>query len=151
MQDAVAKSLEAPEFLHGVEQGFWRLLDRAGDVLYVEVWASDGDCYLLEMQCDRLGDEPIRGRFVDPASRICTEAAWPHGSDVLAGWFKWQSSNFFICWPGDRGGIAHHGEWRAQRYWTREANQVVQYLEFMRRCLTIPSLGYRPRPRPTAA
>jgi hypothetical protein len=144
---SIDNSLAAPEFAHGVEQGFWSLIHRVAHQLYFELWAIDGQSYVIEMQCDRLGDEPIRGRFVDPINYASNTGAWPRGNSTFAGWFKWDAANLFICWPSDRSGVEHHADWRALEYWKRSDNQIVQYLEFIHRCLNLPTFGYLPRER----
>ncbi len=130
---------------HGEEQGYWRVVERMEHVLYVETFARDDLAYLLNLQCDRYGAEPVRGRFVDSRTRACVAAAWPQGDGTFAGWFKSNPQDLFICWPADRGGVEHHADWRALQYWRKTDNQLVQYLEFIRRCLTLPARGYQPR------
>ena len=149
--DQLMAALQSLEIQRGQASGFWRYLDRTGDVLYFEVNAWDGDKYVLELTCDRFIDEPILGRFVDPVTRHCTSEAWPQGDAIFVGWFKWQPANFFICWPGDRGGIGHHPEWRGQQHWKKTSNPLHQYLEFIRQCLNIRGRGYQPRKQPSHA
>jgi hypothetical protein len=144
-EDALDADLKSAEFHRGVERGFWRLMERVGVRLYIEVHAWSGDTYLLELTCDQYLEQPCLGKFVHPTTRACTEAAWPRGDGPFGGWFKWDPGNLFICWPGDRGGIGYHPEWRALQHWKRTANPLVQYLEFIRQCLMIPGRGYRPR------
>ena len=144
-QKSLASSLASPEFERGVSEEFWDLRQVSESTLYVAMFASDGEQYVLELQCDSYGAEPIRGRFVDPESLVCVSSAWPTGNGIFAGWFKWDPQNFFICWPGDRGGVMHHPEWRALEHWRKTSNQLVQYLEFIRQCLTLPARGYQPR------
>ena len=74
----------------------------------------------------------------------CEATAWPQGTDVLYGWIKWKPNELFICWPGDRGGLAHHAEWRPLKYWLETDNAIAQFLEFIRTCLNLPSRGYLP-------
>lgn len=136
-------ALASAEFAHGERQGFWHLVERRGEVLYVEVFAYDGVTYVLELQCDRYGFEPIRGRFVNSKTFTCQTEAWPRGDGTFGGWFKWDAANLFICWPGDRGGVEHHAEWRPLQHWRKTKNQLVQYLEFIRQSLTLPARGYR--------
>lgn len=143
--DRLEADLNSTAFAAGVNSGFWRLVERCDSVVYVECEARDGHSYLLELRCDRYGDEPCLGRFVDSESRECVPSAWPTGNDTLAGWLKWRPGDLFVCWPGDRAGIAHHPEWRAQEYWRSEENQIVQYLEFVRRLLNLPGKGYASR------
>jgi hypothetical protein len=145
-EDALGADLRSQDFRCRVERGFWRLVERVGVRLYVEVYAWNGDSYLLELTCDRYREEPCLGKFVDPTTRLCIDAAWPRGEGPFGGWFKWNPGDLFICWPGDRAGIAHHTEWRALQHWKKTPNPVVQYLEFIRQCLTIPGRGYQPRP-----
>ncbi len=149
--DKLEELLVAPEFAHGVHQEFWRLIERRGDWAYVEVWASDGDSYIVELECDRLEAEPIRCRFVDPHTYECRSEAWPKGNNVFEGWFKSTPGNYFICWPKDRGGVEQHAEWRPQAAWRGSKNQVVQHLEFIRQCLMLPARGYQPRRQRQAA
>jgi hypothetical protein len=149
--DRIDELLNAPEIAWGVDQEFWRFIERSGHCLYFQVWAYDGESYVLELECDRLEAEPIRGRFVDPKTLECQTEAWPKGNNVFEGWFKWTPGNFFICWPKDRGGVEHHGEWRPQASWRNAKNQVLQHLEFVRQCLTLPARGYLPRQRQRAA
>lgn len=143
--DRLSTDLGSLEFLQGVEREFWRLIDRSGDHVYVECYAWDGVGYLLELTCDRYGDEPCLGRFVDPQTHQCISDAWPTGSGMFGNWFKWQPRDLFICWPGDRSGIAHHHEWRGREHWKKTGNPLVHYLEFIRECLTIRARGYQPR------
>lgn len=149
--DRLDQLLGAPAIAWGAEQGFWRFIERIDHRVFFEVWAHDGDSYVLELECDRLGAEPLRGRFVTPNTYECREDAWPKGNEIFQGWFKWTPENFFICWPKDRGGIEHHTEWRAQASWRNTKNQVLQHLEFIRQCLSLPSRGYLPRKRRHAA
>lgn len=141
----LSAALESVQVQRGETSGFWKFRERNGDNVYFEVFAWNGDSYVLELACDRLGDEPIRGRFVDFITKRCVSEAWPTGNPTFAGWFKWDSPNLFICWPGDRGGIEHHADWRAQKYWQKTPNQLHQYLEFIRKCLNIQAQGYQPR------
>jgi len=143
--DRLTANLGSLEFLRGVNRQFWRLIERAGDRVYVECFAWDGIGYVLELTCDRYADEPCLGRFVDPGTRQCVSQAWPTGDGVFGTWFKWQQGNLFICWPGDRDAIGRHPEWRVSEHWKKTGNPLVQYLEFVRECLTIRSRGYQPR------
>lgn len=122
-------ALQSPEFLHGVDQEFWRLVHRTDQTLYIELWACDGHSYVLQLDCDGYGELPCRGRFVDRDTRACVTEAWPQGNEILSGWLKWDAGNFFVCWPADRGGVEHHPEWRARTHWRKSNNQLVQYLE----------------------
>ena len=143
--DRLTADLGSVEFLRGVERDFWRLIERIGDRVYVECIAWDGSRFVLELTCDRYGDEPCLGRFADPQSHQCVSDAWPAGDGTFGTWFKWQPGNLFICWHGDRAGIGHHPEWRAREHWKKTTNPLVQYLEFVRECLTIRARGYQPR------
>lgn len=138
-------ALEDGRIQRGEASEFWRCRERDGHIVYFNVTAWDGDCYLLELSCDRFWDEPIRGRFADPDTKQCLSSAWPRGDQTFAGWFKWDPSNLFICWPADRGGIEHHTDWRILKYWQKDPNPLHQYLEFIRKCLNLRSLGYQPR------
>jgi hypothetical protein len=149
--DKLDELLATPEISWGVDQEFWRFIERKGDRVYFEVWAYDGDSYVLELECDHLEVEPIRGRFVDPKTYECRTDAWPKGNNVFASWFKWDPGNFFICWPKDRGGVGQHAEWRPQALWRGSKNQVLQHLEFIRKCLMLPANGYLPRQHQQAA
>jgi hypothetical protein len=149
--DRLDEFLAGPDISWGANQEFWRFIERIDERLYFEVWAFDGDTYILELACDCLETEPIRGRFVEPKSYECQMGAWPKGNNVFEGWFKWTPGNFFICWPKDRGGIEHHPEWRQQALWRNSKNQVFQHLEFVRQCLMLPARGYLPRQHQQAA
>src|SRR5437667_5912171 len=72
--------LRSADFLHGIEQGFWTFVDRAGARVYMRLYAADGRSYLLELECTHYGDEPLLGRFVTEDSRQCVAAAWPRGN-----------------------------------------------------------------------
>src|SRR5512147_1735215 len=95
-RDRLDELLAAPEIASGADQEFWRFIERIEDRAYFEVWACDGDSYVLELECDRLEVEPIRGRFVDPNTYECMTDAWPKGNNVFEGWFKSTPGNFFI-------------------------------------------------------
>ncbi|MEQ1802606.1 MAG: hypothetical protein ABL989_11840 [Gammaproteobacteria bacterium] len=140
--DALSQDLESEAFKHGAGQAFWALEERRGDVLYIRLMAPDGRSYLLRLTCDQYRTEPLLGQFVDPATRQPVTSAWPQGDQHLSGWLKWNPGELFVCWPGDRAGLAHHPEWRAQRQWDRPPNPLVNYLDFMRRCLWVPGNGY---------
>src|SRR5438876_8712362 len=105
-KDAIDNDLASPEVRDGEARDFWRFLERDGDVVYFEVFAWNGDEYCLRLTCDQYGKEPILGQFVDAKTRQCVAAAWPQGDAQFGNWFKWQQEHLFICWPGDRGGIA---------------------------------------------
>ena len=143
--DSLAQDLASLEFRHGVERGFWRLIERVGFRVYIECFAWNDDTYVLELTCDRYREEPSLGKFVDPVTRARSSEAWPRGNAMFGGWFKWNPNELFICWPGDRDGLAHHPDWRARAHWQKTQNPLVQYLEFIRSCLTIPGRGYQAR------
>lgn len=150
-EDALDEDLKSEEFRRGAERGFWRLVERVGVRVYIELFAWNGDAYVLELTCDSYREQPCLGRFVDRDTRGCVSDAWPRGDGIFGGWFKWDPAHLFICWPGDRGGITHHPEWRAKQYWKETSNPLFQYLEFVRQCLSIRGRGYLPRPSPTPA
>jgi hypothetical protein len=142
--DAIAKSLTSVAFRQGVEREFWRLIRREDDRLYFECFTWYGDSYVLELVCDHYRVEPCRGRFVNRETFKCEASAWPQGTQVFYGWIKWTANDLFICWPGDRGAVEHHAEWRALNYWQETDNPITQFLEFIRACLNMPSRGYLP-------
>lgn len=144
--DALGADLKSEEFRRGEQRGFWRLVERVGIRVYVEAIAWNDDTFVIELTCDGYREEPCLGKFVDAKTHACISEAWPRGNDAFGGWFKWEPAHLFICWPGDRGGIAHHSDWRARQHWKKTPNPLVQYLEFIRECLTIPGRGYQPRP-----
>ena len=143
--DQLQKDLESEEFRHGVEQRFWSLLDRSGDVLYVKFFPRAGDPYVMRLDCDEYGNRAIGGKFVDPATRTCISSAWPCGGPPFSGWIKWEPSNLFICWPGDRYGIQHHPDWASQQVWKRPPNQLIGYLNFIQWLLCNRGSGYTGR------
>jgi hypothetical protein len=143
--DPLAADLDSSAFKLGVEREFWRLVRREGNRVYVECFAWNGDNYVLEVNCDQYIIEPCLGRFVNPETGKCDATDWPQGTDTFYGWFKWKPGELFVCWPGDRAGIAHHPNWRALEHWRKTKNPLVQYLEFIRECLTIRARGYLPR------
>lgn len=145
------EDLESVAFRDGVEQAFWRLESRSGDVLYLTMIAPDGLEFLLEAVCDGYGQEPILGRFVDPKTRACRPDVWPQGDAPFENWIKFQPGHLFICWPQDRRGIGQHPEWRNTEAWKKNNNQLVAYLSFIRDMLHIPARGYRRKTTATAA
>lgn len=144
------EDLAAPTFSHGVEQGFWELVEFSGWIAHVGLHAPDGRSYMAELTCTGYGDEPILGRFVDPTTRQCVASAWPTGNGTFNGWVKFSGNDLFICWDQDREGIQRHQEWKGRRAWTRNPNQIVGYLDFLRGLLHIPARGYQ-RQIPSAA
>jgi hypothetical protein len=136
------EDLRSHEFRHGVAQQFWRIVDRDGDSLFVEVTACDDRKYQMRLDCSSYGDEPIDGKFVDPETRGCIETAWPRGDPTFEQWVKFKGPDLFICWDQDRTGIARHVDWRPRKAWTKDENQLFRYLDFMRELLHLPRLGY---------
>jgi hypothetical protein len=134
--------LSSAEFQRGIEQEFWELVDRQEWKVYVRLVAADGRVYVVELDCAGYRDEPIHGRFVDPATRQCVASAWPQGSGAFTGWVKF-TGELFICWDQDREGIQRHPDWRQRRMWTQKPNQVVAYLDFLRQLLHVESFGYQ--------
>jgi len=145
LMDTLVTSLDSPEIKQGEKAKFWRFLERKNWTVYFEVFAWSGEKYVMEFNCDGYISEPILGRFVQPDSYQCTSNAWPCGNKTFGNWFKWQEQNLFICWPADRGGIKHHPDWGAQKYWNKTNNPLHQYLEFIRQCLNIRANGYQPK------
>jgi len=143
--DQLQKDLESGEFRHGVEQRFWSLLDRAGDVLHVKFFPRTGEPFVMRLDCDGYKNQAIGGKFVDPDTRACVSSAWPSGKPPFDGWVKWAPGNLFICWPGDRYGIQHHPDWASLQLWKRSKNQLVDYLEFIRWLLWNRGSGYTGR------
>ena len=143
--DLLQNHIDSKEFRHGVQQGFWTLLERCEHILLVQFSAMDDEEYLMKLDCDRYGQQAIGGKFVDPISKDCITTAWPAGNGVFEGWVKWKPGNFFLCWPGDRFGIQHHSDWVARLQWQGEPNQLVKYLNFIRRLLWKKTWGYSGR------
>lgn len=137
------KDLESDDFLKGVENAFWELDSVIGSRVFVWIFDPDTHSYLMELECSLYGDQPIRGWFVDPVSRKCELHAWPQGNHVFEGWVKFKSDPAFICWDQDRGAIdiGGHTDWRSRAAW-KTGNQIVSYLDFIRRLLHIPENGY---------
>ncbi|MBZ5631465.1 MAG: hypothetical protein LAO06_21635 [Acidobacteriia bacterium] len=134
------------EFKHGVAHLFWELVERAGAVVWVRMFAPDGRTYLVRLSCEKYGEEPIDGKFVDESTRACVESAWPTGNAVFEQWIKFKAGNLFICWDQDAGGIGHHQDWRPRRAWQKNEIQIVAYLNFLREMLHLPARGYDRRP-----
>ena len=137
--------LKSAEFQHGVSQRFWELLERVDWLVYVHLYAPDDRSYTVELDCSKYGDEPIRARFIDAKTRECRVEAWPRGNGKFAGWIKFEGTELFVCWDQDRAGIQHHGEWRQKEAWKKKGNQLVAYLDFLRRLLHVEAMGYERR------
>lgn len=140
--DPLQNDIKCKEFTHGIEQGFWALLECTQDTVYVQFNARDGQPYVMRLDCDRYGHQAIGGRFVDPSTRQCITSAWPAGTSVFGGWVKWDPQHLFICWPGDRYGLRHHPDWTSLQVWRRPPNPMVIYANFIRRLLWDRSMGY---------
>lgn len=138
-------SLKDLAVLHGEKMNFWRLIHRSPDTLFFSMSTHCEDSYVLRLKCDNYFDEPIKGQFVDANSFELDANAWPQGNGTFGGWIKWQPSNLFICWPGDREALNHHKDWRAKEFWKQSKNPLHQYLEFIRKCLNIKTYGYQPK------
>lgn len=134
--------LASPEFLEGVEQEFWSLPERTGDLVYITLFAPDGRSFMARFDCSSYWTEPIECLFVDPRSRMVDSRFWPDGDQTYEGWIKFRSDPGFICWDQDRGGIAHHPDWKALKAWQKESNPIVSYLTFLRRLLHLKPNGY---------
>lgn len=141
---SLTTDLKSVEFQHGVDQRFWRLVDRSDHLVYVELFAPDNRPYMLELDCRNYGDDAIAGRFVDPSTRKCVQTAWPTGNQTFLQWVKF-NGGFFICWDQDRNAISRHPHWKNQQEWKKVPNQIVAYLDFIRRLLHLPSRGYARR------
>ncbi len=144
--DKLALDLASPEFRHGVEQRFWELVERADETVYVRLFAPDDREYLAQLRCEKYGDEPIEGKFVDPETRACVESAWPIGNPTFEQWVKFKSPNLFICWDQDADAVSRHQEWRPRKAWLKTTNQIVAYLNFLRELLNVPARGYQRQP-----
>ncbi len=148
MADDLGRALDSPAFAFGVSMGHWKLLRRDGDRLVVEFTAADGSTYQMLLECQNYGEAAIGGRFVDPATRMPTVAAWPRGNATFQQWVKF-TGELFICWDQDRFGIERHPDWNYRKAWTTATpNQLVAYLTFIARLLNSPSMGYELRPAP---
>ena len=142
VDDQLQRDLESEEFQHGVEQCFWALLERKDHLVYISFKARDRATYVMQLDCTSYGNQAIGGKFIDPQTRACVSNAWPQGNGTFGGWVKWDANNLFICWPGDRFGIAHHQEWASQRLWDRPPNSIVSYTTFIRGLLWNRAWGY---------
>jgi hypothetical protein len=142
----LSEDINSAEFQHGVTQGFWELVlqERDKDLLYVRLHAPDERNYMVRLQCDMYGTQPIDGRFVDPVNLLCVASAWPQGNSMFEQWIKFKegNGNLFICWDQDRGGIAQHPDWHARSAWKKSSNQLISYLDFLRQLLWLPARGY---------
>lgn len=140
--EKLTTDLNSPEFLHGTGQRFWELVEQSGMVIFICLYAADKRGYIARFDCDSYGAEPIACRFVDTATRQCVASAWPQGNSTFEQWVKFREGNLFICWDQDRLGISHHPDWRCRKAWSKHPNQIVSYLDFLRRLLHLPILGY---------
>lgn len=138
----IAADLGSAAFQHGMDQGFWKLVERVEDRLYISICARDQIWFLLELDCSNYGQQALLGRFVDVNSRQCVAPAWPKGNGVFGGWIKSDPGNLFICWDQDRKGISHHTEWASRQAWKKGKNQIVSYLEHIHHLLWLPKNGY---------
>lgn len=135
--------LASSEFQHGVSQGFWELVKRDGDLVYINMHAPDERSYVLKLACERYGSQALDGKFVDPKNLTCVASAWPKGNATFAQWVKFTEGNLFICWDQDRTGISHHQNWHGSNRWGD--NQLISYLDFIRILLYVPWYGYERR------
>jgi len=139
--------LASHEFRHGVEQHFWELVEKSGLVVYIRLFASDDRSYLGRFTCVSYGDEPIDCKFVDDENRECVASAWPRGDTRFEQWIKFKPEHLFICWDQDATAINnHHQDWRQRKAWTKSTNQIVAYLNFLRKLLHLPENGYSRQP-----
>ena len=143
--DRLGKDLCSAEFSAYVEQGFWKLVERDKDVVYVLLCAPDERTFLVRLDCSQYWDEPICGVFVDPVDRQLKSEAWPDGDTNFEQWIKFKGSPWFICWDQDREGLRHHADWRTRKSWQKKTNQIVAYLDFLRQMLNVPARGYNRR------
>ena len=144
--DKLKVDLNSPEFQHGVDQLFWKLVDVVGNQVYVCLLAPDDRCYLARFTCEKYGEEPVDCKFVDPTTRECVEAAWPRGNGTFEQWIKFKHPNLFVCWEQDATGLVHHPEWKVRKAWARTKNPIVAYLNFLRERLNLPMWGYDRQP-----
>jgi len=139
--------LTSVEYLHGVEQGFWGMPERVGDLVYITLNAPDDSTFVGQFDCSFYWEQPIRCLFVDPETRKVDLSCWPQGNAHFEQWIKFKTTppNLpFICWDQDRGGmdIGGHKDWLSLKKWQSEKNQIVAYLNFLRRLLHIEANGY---------
>ena len=140
--DKLDAALASPEFVHGIDQLFWELVERSGDVVYMRLLAPDDRSYLARFTCEKYGEEPIDCKFVDSQTRACTEAAWPKGDPAFEQWIKFRHPHLFICWEQDAGGIKQHPDWRQRKAWMKTKNPIISNLNFLREMLHLPIRGY---------
>jgi hypothetical protein len=146
MMASLGSDLDSVAFKDGVEQGFWGTAYIEGDVVFVPLYAPDERTFLARLDCAGYGAQAIQCLFVDPNTKRCDLCFWPDGNQVFEGYvkFRYTAGTPFVCWPQDRGAfdIGNHADWRGERQWAKEANQVVAYLNFLRRLLHVPAYGY---------
>jgi hypothetical protein len=135
------------EYLHGVEQGFWSMPERDGDLVYVLLYAPDERAFLAQLDCSSYWEKPIRCLFVNPRTKTVDLSFWPDGNGYFEQWIKFRTrptDRPFICWDQDRGGIdiGGHRDWQLLKRWQSKTNQIVAYLNFLRRMLHLESNGY---------
>lgn len=140
------KDLSSAEFMVGVEQEFWSIPERSGHLVYVTLFAPDGRSFMAQLDCSSYWEQPIRCLFVNPATKTVDLNFWPHGNQQFEQWIKFRPSPNppFICWPQDRGAIeiGRHFDWQPEKQWQRQENQIVAYLNFLRKMLHVPANGY---------
>ena len=136
------EDLVSPELLHVIEQGFWNTPERNGNIVYVVLNAPDERTFLARLECSSYWDEPIECLFVDPKTRTVDLLSWPDGNATFEQWIKFKSNPPFICWDQDRRGIGYHQEWKLLKQWQKNSNQILSYLNFLRRMLNLPVYGY---------
>lgn len=140
---SVAADVMSAAFQHGINQGFWKLIEQIDNRVYINICARDQTWFLLELECTDYGKQAILGRFVDVNNRECIASAWPRGNGLFEGWIKFNPGNLFICWDQDRKGIEHHyGEWFARQAWKKGKNQIIAYIEHIHHLLWLPKYGY---------
>lgn len=118
-EELLISDLESSETKHAIEQGFWEIVFRKGLFVYVCMFAPDDRSYVIELDCNEYGNEPIAGRFVDKETFLSVESAWPRGNNTFAQWIKWEKAHLFICWDQDRLGIKHHPDWKQREAWKK--------------------------------
>jgi hypothetical protein len=148
--------LTSAEYLQGVEQGFWGMPERVGDTVYITLNAPDGRIFLGQFDCSAYWEQPIRCLFVNPETRRVDLSFWPDGNAYFEQWIKFKTTAPnppFICWDQDRGGmdIGGHKDWQSLKKWQSEKNQLVVYLNFLRRMLHVESNGYLRKKSSTTA